>query len=374
MSNRELVQKDRRWVIKIGSSLLTATGSGLDRTAIADWVGQITALKKRGVEVVLVSSGSVAEGMNRLGWTERPREIHKLQAAAATGQMGLIQSWETAFQEYDRQTAQILLVHDDLSNRHRYLNARSTLRTLLQLNVVPVINENDTVATDEIRFGDNDSLAGLVANLIEADLMVILTDQDGLFDRDPRHHSGARLIPHAKTGDSDLDAMVDSNTGHLGRGGMTTKLGAARLAARAGSNTVIANGRSKQVLLRLADGEALGTLLEASSSPIAARKLWLAGQLQTRGQLVLDDGAVRVLRESGRSLLPVGVRDVRGRFSRGDVVACVDANGAEVARGLVNYSADEAARIAGQPSRRISEILGYLDDEELIHRDNLVLL
>ncbi len=364
----------RRWVVKIGSALITADGRGLDRERLRHWVNQLADLLGEGHEVVLVSSGAVAEGMSRMGWRERPRSLHGLQAAAAIGQMGLVQAWESCFQRRGRHTAQVLLTHDDLSSRQRYLNARSTLRTLLDLGVVPVVNENDVVANEELRFGDNDSLAALVANLVEADVMVLLTDQPGLFDADPRQHPRARLIPVAEARDPALDAVAGESRGALGSGGMATKLRAARLAARSGTATVIAGGTEKGVLTRLAAGEALGTLLLPGQEPEAARKRWLAGHLRVKGRLVLDDGAVEVLRRAGRSLLAVGVREVEGDFRRGELVACVDGAGREVARGLVNYSADEARRIKGQPSSRIESILGYVDEEELIHRDNLVLV
>ncbi len=364
----------RRWVVKIGSALITADGRGLDRERLRAWVDQLADLLGEGHEVVLVSSGAVAEGMSRMGWHERPRSLHALQAAAAIGQMGLVQAWESCFQRRARHTAQVLLTHDDLSSRQRYLNARSTLRTLLDLGVVPVVNENDAVANEELRFGDNDSLAALVANLVEADVMVLLTDQPGLFDDDPRHNPQARLIPVAEARDPALDAVAGESRGALGSGGMATKLRAARLAARSGTATVIAGGTEPDVLIRLAAGEALGTLLLPAQEPDAARKRWLAGHLRVKGRLVLDDGAVEVLRRAGRSLLAVGVREVEGDFRRGELVACVDERGREVARGLVNYSADEARRIKGQPSSRIEAILGYIDEEELIHRDNLVLV
>lgn len=373
MSDRLELTRARRWVVKIGSTLLTDGEHGLHREAIADWVAQIAALRVRGIEVVLVSSGSVAEGMARLGWRSRPAEMHRLQAAAAVGQMGLVQTYETFFHEHGLNTAQVLLVHDDLSNRQRYLNARSTLKTLLALGVVPVINENDTVATDEIRFGDNDTLGALVANLIEADVLVILTDQPGLFARDPRQDPQAPLVRQADANDAALEAMAGGSGTQLGRGGMITKVRAARIAARSGAATVIVGGRAERVLLRIADGEELGTWLHTSEAPIAARKRWLAGQLQVRGRLVLDAGAVRVLRESGRSLLPVGVREVHGEFTRGELVVCCGPDGHDVARGLVNYSAGEARRIIGLPTRRIQEVLGYRDGDEMIHRDNLVL-
>lgn len=370
---RQLLVESRRWVIKIGSSLLTNDGQGLDREAIACWAGQIAALVKRGHEVVLVSSGAVAAGMNRLGWKQRPEAIHELQAAAAVGQMGLIQTYEEAFQHYNLHTAQILLDHDDLSNRQRYLNARSTLRTLIDLQVIPVVNENDTVVTDEIRFGDNDTLGAMVANLIEADTLLILTDQMGMFDADPRKNALAKVISENSAGDDTLLAMAGGG-GLLGRGGMTTKVRAARLAERSGANTVIVGGRIENVIHRIAAGESVGTLLYAAQAPLVARKRWLAGQMQCKGSLVLDDGAVDVLRRKGKSLLPVGVRSVQGVFTRGDLVICRDLKGLEVARGLVNYDSVEAAKIAGQASHKIAALLGYQDYDELIHRDNLVLV
>jgi glutamate 5-kinase len=331
-------------------------------------------LIESGQEVVVVSSGAVAEGMKRMGWTQRPSTLHGLQAAAAIGQMGLVQAWESCFQRRGLHTAQVLLTHDDLSDRKRYLNARSTLRALVGFGVVPVVNENDAVANEELRFGDNDSLAALVANLIEADLLVLLTDQQGLYSADPRQQTDAELVTHAQAGDPALEKMAGSGFGHFGRGGMQTKLRAARLAARSGAATVIAYGREHNVLQRLRAGEEIGTLLTSAQRPEAARKRWIAGQLQARGRLVLDAGAARVLRESGRSLLAVGVKDVHGDFARGEMVVCVDDQGREFARGLVNYSAAEARRIKGRPSSEIEKILGYVDDEELVHRDNLVLI
>lgn len=374
MHDRNIVKNAKRWVIKIGSALLTADGRGLDREGISAWVEQVAALLDQNIEVVMVSSGAVAEGMSRLGWGKRPSSIHELQAAAAVGQMGLVQAYEFQFQQFDRHTAQVLLDHDDLSNRERYLNARNTLQTLMGLGVVPIINENDTVATDQIRFGDNDTLAAMVANLIDADLLVILTDQDGLFDADPRSNSRAQLISQGKAGDPALDVLAGGSVGGLGRGGMITKLTAARLAARSGTNTVIVGGRAENVLACLANGDALGTLLVAEQEPIAARKQWLVGSLQVRGSLTLDSGAVRVLKEQGKSLLPVGVKSVVGDFHRGDLVRCVDESGRDVARGLANYNASESRQIIGKSSHLITEILGYCDDEELIHRDNLVLV
>ncbi|HCO58886.1 MAG TPA: glutamate 5-kinase [Porticoccaceae bacterium] len=371
---REKLGATRRWVVKIGSALLTNNGRGLDREAIGAWVGQIAALQERGIEVVLVSSGAVAEGMSRLGWNQRPDTVHELQAAAAVGQMGLIEAYETQFQRFDRHTAQVLVDHDDLANRQRYLNARSTLNTLLELGVVPVVNENDTVATEEIRFGDNDRLAALVTNLIEAEVLVILTDQAGLFEQDPRHNPDAALISLADAEDRSLEAIAGDSGSGLGRGGMITKLEAARLAARSGANTLIAGGQVKDILLKLQAGASQGTLLVSAREPLDARKQWLAGHLQMRGRLVLDEGAVKVVREQGRSLLPVGVKAVSGGFTRGEMVSCVDSNNTEVARGLVNYNADETARIIGRPSSEIVNILGYCADEELVHRDNMVLM
>ncbi len=368
------IRGTRRWVVKIGSALITGNGKGLDRESLRDWVDQLADLLENGHEIVLVSSGAVAEGMSRMGWKARPTALHELQAAAAVGQMGLVQAWESCFKRRGRHTAQVLLTHDDLSNRRRYLNARSTLRTLVSLGVVPVVNENDTVANEELRFGDNDSLAALVANLVEADLMVLLTDQAGLYSADPRVDPDAELVSVTEAGSAALDGMATATGGVLGRGGMYTKVRAARLAARSGTATVIAGGREPGVLYRLAQGEALGTLLRAAQEPEAARKRWLAGHLQVNGRLVLDEGAVRVLRQSGSSLLAVGVKAVEGRFRRGELVSCVDGEGIEVARGLVNYSADETRRIIGHPSSEIEGILGYVDEEELIHRDNLVLV
>ncbi|SHF65265.1 glutamate 5-kinase [Modicisalibacter ilicicola DSM 19980] len=370
---REALTSARRVVVKIGSALLTNDGRGLDESAIGGWVDQIAALHGRGIEVVLVSSGAVAAGMVRLGWSARPSAVHELQAAAAVGQTVLGQCYEGHFTRHGLRSAQILLTHDDLSNRKRYLNARSALRTLVALRVVPVINENDTVVTDEIRFGDNDTLGALVANLLEAEALLILTDQEGLFDADPRLHPGAQLIHEGRADDPRLIAMAGGG-GALGRGGMTTKMRAARLAARSGAVTAIASGRQADVLTRLIEGERLGTLLRPEHAPLAARKRWLAGQLQVRGSLTLDAGAVGVLRERGSSLLPVGVKASSGRFVRGDMVVCLDEQGERVAKGLVNYGSDETARILGQPSHRIEGLLGYMEAPELIHRDNLVIL
>ncbi len=370
--DRQTISNAKRLVIKVGSALLTNDGAGIDRQAIDAWVEQIAKLLSAGKEVVLVSSGAVAEGLVRLGIDTRPESIHMLQSAAAVGQMGLIQTYETSFRRFDRQTAQILLDHDDMANRERYLNARSVIQTLMELNVVPIVNENDTVVTDEIRFGDNDRLAALVANLIDADALLILTDKDGMFDANPDENKDAQLITQALASDSGLDALAGSSNGALGRGGMQTKLEAARLASRSGCNTVIAGGRNQDILTRICEGENLGTLLQAGKTPIAARKQWLAGQLQVKGRLVLDDGAAKVLRQQGRSLLAVGVTQVSGEFTRGELVSCEDSSGQEVARGLVNYNADETRLIQGKSTEEIATILGYCDDDELIHRDNMV--
>ncbi|MEZ5494687.1 MAG: glutamate 5-kinase [Pseudomonadales bacterium] len=372
MVGRAEIQEAKRWVIKIGSAVLTDDGRGLDRDSIQHWVEQIVELRQRGVEIVLVSSGAVAEGMSRLGWKNRPEALHELQAAAAIGQMGLVQAYESCFHQFNIHTAQILLDHDDLSNRERYLNARSTMQTLIALGAIAVVNENDTVVTDEIRFGDNDTLAALVANLVEADLLIILTDQDGLFDKDPRSHSDAKLVARARAGDENLDGMASGVSGRLGRGGMSTKIRAAKLAARSGCHTVIASGRRKSLLRTLQEETTPISLLVADEKPMAARKRWLAGQLKTRGTVVLDAGAVDVVRSKGKSLLPIGVKNVQGDFERGDMVICVDESGNEIARGLINYRAEDARKIIGKPTAAIAAELGYFSGEELVHRDNLV--
>lgn len=372
-TDRSVQRQARRWVIKIGSAMITNDGRGLDLDAINAWSEQIAELHRRGKELLLVSSGAIAEGMRRLGIHQRPRALYELQAAAAVGQMGLVQAYESAFQRHGIRTAQVLITHDDAADRKRYLNVRSTLRTLLGMGVIPVINENDAVAFDEIRFGDNDSIGALIANLVEAELLVLLTDQRGMFDHDPRQHPDARLIEQARAGDPELELMSGAG-GALGRGGMLTKVRAAAKAARSGASTVIAWGREPEVLLRLARGESIGTLLTPGQGPLAARKRWLAAQLQVRGRLRIDAGAVKVLCNAGRSLLPIGVTASEGDFSRGELVACMGPDGREIARGLINYSAAEAARIIGRPSEQIETLLGYVDEPELIHRDNLVLL
>jgi glutamate 5-kinase len=361
-------------VVKVGSSLVTAAGRGLDSSAIARWADEIARLVRSRRRVVLVSSGAIAEGVLRLGWTRRPHTMHELQAAAAVGQMGLVQCYESCFRGHGLHTAQVLLTHDDLADRQRYLNARATLRTLLELGVIPVINENDTVVTDEIKFGDNDTLAALVTNLVEAEALVILTDQAGLFDADPRTHASAQLITEADALDASLPGMAGGTGSALARGGMKTKVQAARRAARSGAHTVIADGRQADVLVRLAQGERIGTLLTAKTVPLAARKQWLADRLTVAARLRLDAGAARALQRDGKSLLPIGVVEVEGQFERGAVVACLDPEGREIARGLVNYSAAETRRIMRRPSAEIESLLGYVDEPELIHRDNLVLL
>lgn len=364
--------QSKRLVVKIGSALITNNGNGLDLTAIHDWARQIAELRQAGKEVVLVSSGAIACGMQRLGWGKRPQTVHELQAAAAVGQMGLVQVYEAAFSQHGLQTAQILLTHDDLADRKRYLNARSTLTTLLELGVIPIINENDTVVTDEIKFGDNDTLGALVANLIEADALIILTDQPGLFTADPRKNPSATLIAEAVAGDAALEGMAGGAGSSIGKGGMITKVLAAKRAARSGAHTAIASGREANAIVRLAKGESVGTLLVAQTQPLAARKQWLADHLQLAGRLILDAGAVKALAE-GKSLLPIGVTAVEGEFERGAAVACIDPDHHEVARGLCNYGSGEARLIARKSSGEIETILGYMEEPELIHRDNLIL-
>lgn len=364
----------KRLVVKIGSALITDGGRGLDHEMIACWTDQMSRLRHAGLDVVLVSSGSIAEGITRLGLKSRPTTLSELQATAAIGQMGLVQAYEACFQRNDLHSAQVLLTHADLSSRRRYLNARNTLRTLLQYGVVPVVNENDTVSNEEIRFGDNDTLGALVANLIEADLLLILTDQAGLFDSNPADNPGAELIREADALDSALMQYAGPSAGHLGRGGMQTKVSAAQLAARSGTHTVIASGRETDVILRVVNGESIGSFLRAGQGKQAARKQWLAGHMRCAGQLYLDQGAVNVLQNRNASLLPIGVQSVEGQFSRGEVVACIAPDGQEIARGLVNYSVDECKRILGKQSQEITSILGYEDDPELINRENLILM
>ncbi len=362
----------KRLVIKVGSALVTNNGEGLDLTAINEWARQIAHLRQEKKEVVLVSSGAIACGMQRLGWSKRPSTVHELQACAAVGQMGLVQVYESAFSSHGLHTAQVLLTHDDLADRKRYLNARSTLTTLLELGVVPIINENDTVITDEIKFGDNDTLGALVANLVDADCLIILTDQRGLFTADPRKDASATLIAEARAGDPALETMAGGAGTQYGKGGMITKVIAAKRAASSGTHTVIASGREKDVMPRLARGESVGTLLVSETQPLNARKQWLADHLQLNGKLILDAGAVKALGE-GKSLLPIGVVDVQGEFERGAAVACISPDGIEVARGLINYGSSDARRIARRASHDIEGILGYIDEPEIVHRDNLVL-
>jgi glutamate 5-kinase len=370
---RSLLRDARRIVIKVGSTLVTNEGRGVDATAIGNWCRQLAALAAEGREVVMVSSGAIAEGMNRLGWSARPKELPELQAAAAVGQMGLVQMYESQLSRHGLHSAQVLLTHADLADRERYLNARSTLLTLIALKVIPVINENDTVVNDEIKFGDNDTLGALVANLVEADALVILTDQRGLYAADPRQDPTARFIDSAAAGDPEVERMAGGAGSALGRGGMITKVLAAKRAARSGAGTVIAWGGEPDVLLRLGAGEAIGTALWAKTPKIAARKQWIADHLQLRGSVTIDAGAVQKLRDDGKSLLPIGVTAVDGDFFRGDVIAVRASGGAEIARGLANYSAPEARLIAGKPSSHIAAALGYAGESEMIHRDNLVL-
>ncbi|CAJ0708941.1 Glutamate 5-kinase [Ralstonia edaphis] len=374
MALHSLIADARRLVVKVGSSLVTNDGRGLDQAAIARWAAQIAALRAAGKEVVLVSSGAIAEGMQRLGWAKRPKEIHELQAAAAVGQMGLAQVYESEFARHSIRTAQVLLTHGDLADRERYLNARSTLLTLLSLGVVPIINENDTVVTDEIKFGDNDTLGALVTNLIEGDALIILTDQRGLYTADPRKDPGARFVDEAQAGTPDLEQMAGGAGSSIGKGGMLTKILAAKRAAKSGAHTIIASGREPDVLARLAAGEAIGTQLRAPTGRMTARKQWMIDHLQLRGRVVLDAGAVEKLTAGGKSLLPIGVTEVQGEFARGEVISCVDAAGREVARGLTNYSSAEARLIARKASSEIEAVLGYVSAAELVHRDNLVLL
>ncbi|MEI6600546.1 MAG: glutamate 5-kinase [Comamonadaceae bacterium] len=369
----QVLRGARRIVIKVGSSLVTNEGRGLDEAAIGEWCRQMALLVGDKREVIMVSSGAIAEGMKRLGWVERPREINELQAAAAVGQMGLAQMYETKLRENGLRSAQVLLTHADLADRERYLNARSTLLTLLKLGVVPVINENDTVVNDEIKFGDNDTLGALVANLVEADALLILTDQQGLYSADPRKDASARFIRQAKAGDPALEAMAGGAGSSLGRGGMITKILAAKRAAGSGASTVIAWGRESDVLLRLIRGEPLGTLLVAQTHKNQARKQWIADHLQLRGSVTVDPGAVTKLREDGKSLLPIGMTSVDGDFSRGDVIAIRDAAGVEMARGLANYASSEARLICRKPSSEFEKLLGYVAEPEMVHRDNLVL-
>ncbi len=369
----DVLRQARRIVVKVGSSLVTNEGRGVDAQAIGNWCRQLAALAAQGREVIMVSSGAVAEGMQRLGWRARPKQLHELQAAAAVGQMGLVQMYETKLREHDMRSAQVLLTHADLADRERYLNARSTLLTLLALKVIPVINENDTVVNDEIKFGDNDTLAALVANLVEADVLVILTDQRGLYAADPRNDPQARFVDEASAGDPALEQMAGGAGSSIGRGGMITKVLAAKRAAGSGASTVIAWGREPDVLLRLAAGEAIGSALLANTPKLAARKQWMVDHLQLRGAVVADDGAVLKLRDEGKSLLPIGVVDVQGEFQRGDVIAVRDAAGKELARGLANYSSSETRLIARKPSTQIEVALGFINEPELIHRTNLVL-
>jgi len=373
LEHQDLLRGARRIVVKVGSSLVTNEGRGLDEAAIGEWCRQLAALAGQGREVIMVSSGAIAEGMKRLGWATRPHELNELQAAAAVGQMGLAQMYETKLRENGLRSAQVLLTHADLADRERYLNARSTLLTLLGLRVLPVINENDTVVNDEIKFGDNDTLGALVANLVEADVLVILTDQRGLYSADPRKDPQARFIHVAHAGDPALEAMAGGAGSSIGKGGMITKILAAKRAARSGASTVIAWGRERDALLRLASGEAIGTLLVAPTQKSQARKRWMADHLQLRGAVLVDEGAVAKLVREGKSLLPIGMTAVEGEFSRGEVIAVRDASGGEIARGLANYASAEARLLCRKPSGEIEKLLGYMAEPEMIHRTNLVL-
>jgi glutamate 5-kinase len=372
MTDFSILKPTRRVVAKVGSALVTNGGAGIDRSAIARWAADVAALRARGVDVIFVSSGAVAEGMARLGWTTRPKAMPELQAAAAVGQMGLVNVYEQAFAAHGLHTAQVLLTHEDLADRKRYLNARSTLTALLKHNVIPIINENDTVTTDEIRFGDNDTLGALVANLIDAQVLVLLTDQQGLYTADPRRNPDAKFISTGRADDTQFEAMAGGTGTGISRGGMLTKILAARRAANTGIHTVIASGHEANVLQRLLGGEAIGTLLYAPEASLAKRKSWLADHLQLRGKVTLDAGATKALMHGGKSLLPIGVIAVTGEFERGDAIGCVDESGRELARGLANYSSNETLRIMRKPSSEIESVLGYVDEDEVIHRDNLV--
>ena len=371
---RKQISTTSRWVVKVGSSLVTKNGRGLNMDAIKNLASQIATLTKSGKEIILVSSGAIAEGMNRLGWEKRPNAVYELQAAAATGQMGLVQAYESCLQQHDLHSAQVLLTHEDLQDRKRYLNARTTFRKLLDLKVIPVVNENDTVSTDEIKFGDNDTLAALVSNLVEAQALIILTDQNGVYLKPPSDSSNNELIDEISANDSLLDEVAGPSSNQLGRGGMKTKISAARIAARAGAATIIALGKIPEILLNISKDNSYGSLLLPDSEPLAARKQWIANQLYTQGELILDDGACRVICTEGKSLLPIGVIGVNGNFDRGEVVSCLDNTGNEIARGLVNYSSHESNKLKGRASGDIESVLGYVDEPELIHRDNLVVL
>ena len=373
-SKRIQATSGKRWVVKVGSSLVTRDGHGLNMEAISDLTSQLATLIAAGKEIILTSSGAIAAGMHRLNWQNRPRAIFELQAAAAVGQMGLIQAYESCLQQHGLHSAQVLLTHADLQNRKRYLNARTTLRKLLEMKAVPVVNENDTVSTDEIKFGDNDTLAALVSNLVEASILVILTDQEGIYEVPPDQQAAGTLITEISANDPLLDQVAGPSARPTGRGGMRTKVLAARIAARAGASTIIASGKFRDTLTRIADGESCGSLLLPDAEPLVARKQWIANQLYTRGELVLDDGACAVIRKSGKSLLAIGVEGVKGDFDRGEVVSCTNRDGQEIARGLTNYSADEARKLQGRLSTEIESVLGYVDEPELIHRDNLVIL
>lgn len=369
---KSVVADSQRLVVKVGSSLVTNQGKGIDRIAVKEWSAQIAQLHQQGKQVVLVSSGAIAEGIVRLGWPRRPTAMHELQAAAAVGQMGLIQAYEVAFAAHGIRTAQVLLTHEDLADRTRYLNARSTLYTLLNLGVVPIVNENDTVITDEIRLGDNDTLGALVTNLIEADTLIILTDQSGLYSADPRSNPDATFISHAQAGDPTLEQMAGGAGSSVGTGGMITKILAAKRAANSGGDTIIASGHETNVLVRLAQGECIGTELRAELPVQSARQRWLSSHLRVRGKVKLDAGAIKALTVDQKSLLAIGVTDVIGDFNRGDVVACIDEAGVEHSRGLINYSSADTRRIMGSPSHTIADLLGSMSDAELIHRDNMV--
>ncbi len=362
----------KRIVVKIGSSLLTANGQGLDLEAISHWAKQIVDLHHAGHEMILVTSGAVAEGMVRMKLPHRPTDLPSLQACAAIGQMGLIQTWSSVLDRHHIKTAQVLLTHDDLTDRRRYLNSCDALQQLIDWHVIPVINENDTVSTDEIRFGDNDTLAAMVAGQVHADLLIILTDQQGMFDADPRSNPEAKLLSTVRALDETLFEMA-GGSGTLGTGGMLTKVRAARLAAKSGCPTLIASGESDRVLARLMAGELLGTLFITDDDRMTAHQQWLAAHLQTAGRLVIDDGAVNAIKTQHRSLLPVGVKAIEGHFDRGDVVECVDRQGKRIAVGRVNFSSRSAELVKGLASDKVYQVLGEARSLEMIHRNHMAI-
>jgi len=364
----------KRWVIKIGSSLVTKSSTGLNIKNIKDWAGQINELIDQNINVIIVSSGAIAEGMNRLNLVKRPSSSSRLQALAATGQMGLIQAYEVAFKKYNILTAQMLLTHEDLSNRARYLNAKNTLNNLMQYNIIPIINENDTVSTDEIKFGDNDTLASLVANLSGAEKLIILTDQDGLYTNDPRKVKDSKLIKSISVLDKKLNKYAGPSNNILGRGGMITKISAAKKAAKSNTQTIIANGIKKNILINILNNQDyIGTTIYNKNLAINSKKQWIANSLKIKGKIIVDAGAKKVIKQSGKSLLPVGIKSISGEFKKGDLLAICSSNNIEIATGLTNYGSNELAKIIGMSTARIKKEFGIIDSEVVIHRDNMIL-